>query len=100
MKFFTIIGALVIAIPFLLGIGLAVTLWKSWWLYPVWGWYVVPLGVPEISFWHFAAFVLLVHTLTFHFSDRKDDRPIAWTNVASSLLSPIMVWAILWWLHV
>lgn len=53
-------GAFVIAAPFVLIITLFGVMWRSWWFYPAWGWFIVPLGVVPIRFWHFAALLMIV----------------------------------------
>lgn len=98
-KFFAAIGLLGIAIPSAIGAGLLILIWRVWWLYPAWDWYLVPLGLPRITFWHFAGLTMLVGIYTLHTDYKKDNRPIEWASwVVNVILWPPVAWAILWWL--
>jgi hypothetical protein len=96
---FTFIGVFVVALPLLIGIALLGTMWRAWWLYPAWGWYLVPLGVPAVSFWHFTALMILVAVLTAHVETKKDERKTEWASYVVVFLWPIVAWAILRWLR-
>lgn len=96
---FAIIGLVVVALPLLLGLALLVLMWRSWWLYPAWGWFVVPLGLPAIRFWHFVALTFLVGTITAHSDEKKDERPTDWGKVAVGFLWPIVAWVFLRWMR-
>lgn len=91
--------ALVVVLPVLFGLVLLLLMWRSWWLYPVWDWYLVPLGLPHISFWHFTALIFLVNVLTNHPETKKDDRKQEMASWVVSFLWPIIVWGILRWMH-
>lgn len=97
--FLSTIGATVIIVPIVLVIAIGAILWRAWWLYPAWAWFIVPLGISQISFWDFAALLTLISIVTGHADFKKDDRPVDWSKAASALLLPITTWAILWWLH-
>jgi|SRR5580765_6914342 len=74
--------------------------WKAWWLFPAWAWYLVPLGLPQISFWHFTALFFLVDTLTRHMDIKKDTRPFDWsTAIFGTMLWPMLAWLILRWMR-
>lgn len=97
--FLVVIGAVVVFIPFIFALSLTMLLWRAWWLYPAWGWYLVPLGLPPISFWHFTALVFLVGVLTQHMDTKEDDRKTSWGAVFVSFFWPAIIWAILRWLR-
>lgn len=96
---FTFLGAFVFMLPFLLILALAGTMWRAWWFYPAWEWFIVPLGVPAISFWHFTALVFLLTTLTQHVDIKKDDRKTEWAAFVVSFLWPIAAWGLLRWMR-
>ena len=98
-KFLTTIGAIVVAGPFIFGLLILAIMWRTWWLYPTWEWYVVPLGVRQVSFWHFAALMFLISVFTAHTSHKKDDRPMDWSSMLASLITPMLIWALLWWMR-
>jgi hypothetical protein len=62
-KLLAAVGAMVVVFPLVFGLFIVVVAWRTWWLYPAWGWYVVPLGVPAIGFWHFAALLTLASAI-------------------------------------
>lgn len=93
------IGAGVIVFPFVMVLALLATMWKSWWFYPAWAWFIAPLGVPAISFWHFVGLLLLVQVLTSNTDTHKDSRPQDWWVIAVSFLWPIAIWALLRWVR-
>lgn len=43
------IGAAVIVLPLAMLVIVALLMWRAWWLYPAWGWFMVPLGLPGDS---------------------------------------------------
>jgi hypothetical protein len=90
-----------LGVPALIGLVLLGVVWRTWWLFPAWAWYVVPLGVRQISFWHFAALTALIGTLTHSTGDtKKDDRQPDWAKmIITPLLTPVFAWMLLWWLH-
>lgn len=94
----TTIGLLVVAVPLVVGSALLAVMWRSWWLFPAWSWFIVPLGVTPIAFWHFAALLLLTDTFR-HISTKKDERETEWASVGVSFLWPIVVWVLLRWMR-
>lgn len=98
MNILAVIGAFVIVLPLAIGMALLTLIWRTWWLYPAWGWFIVPLGVRPITFWHFAALIFLGHVLTLQTDTKKDDRETDWTKLASGFIWPVFVWVMLWWL--
>lgn len=98
MMFFATIGAMAFALPLVFLLAILSSLWRTWWLYPAWAWFMVPLGLPQISFWHCAALMYLVHIMTVNVETKKDDRPVAWSSIGVILISPILAWAVLKWM--
>lgn len=97
--FITVVAITGVALVLLTAIAAGMLLWRAWWLYPVWGWYFVPLGIPEVSFWHFTALLFLVGVITAHPDTKKDDRKDDWTKMASVFVWPVVVWAALNWMR-
>ncbi len=83
--------------------GLANYLWWAWWVYPAWGWFVEPLGVPHVSIWAFVGVIILLHgkpDLWVGHSDTKTRTGAEWIGTLIGAVSgPVVVWAILRWLH-
>lgn len=99
INFFAGLGLAVILVPLLLGFVVIMTLWRAWWLYPAWAWFIVPLGVRPISFWHFTALMYLISVLTLHTDTKKDERPTQWAAVVTIMLVPVIYWLFFRWLH-
>lgn len=95
-QLFAVIGLTVTTIPLILGVAILGIFWRTWWLYPAWAWFAVPIGAPAISFWHFAGLITFVSMLTAHTDNYKETRQIDWTKVVISWLAPIITWALLW----
>jgi hypothetical protein len=91
--------AVLLLVTGIIGLIVLSLLWRAWWLYPAWQWFLVPLGVPQISFYHFAAIVYLIGTLTAHTDVHKDDRPFSWSSFVALWTAPVIVWFILRWLR-
>ena len=98
-NFFAAIGVFVLALPIVMLLGILVIMWRTWWLYPAWEWYIVPLGVPSIAFWHFAALLLLSSVLFHRDESKKDDRATDWGKTAAIFMWPVIVWVMLWWMR-
>jgi len=92
-------GLLVVAVPAILGLALLGIMWRAWWLYPTWAWFVVPLGGRAIPFWSFAALLFLAQIATHATDDKKDDRPMDWAKLAIGLLWPMVAWVLLRWMR-
>lgn len=90
--------SLVVLFSVIFAVLLLVTMWRAWWLYPAWGWFVVPLGLPAIGFWHFAGLLFLVTIVTMHNDSKKDDRKTDWVSLVVKLFFPILFWALLRWM--
>jgi len=93
------LGALVVTVPAVFVLTIAGTAWRSYWLYPAWNWFAVPLGVPSISFWHFAALTLLTFYFTNTSDEKKDDRPHDWYRTLAAFVLPILLYFVLKWMH-
>lgn len=98
MNFLSVIGAGVIFIPIAIGLSILAIAWRAWWLYPTWRWFIVPLGAPQISFWHFAALMAVISVLTHQVDNHEDKRELDWSKVGASFAMPIIFWAIFWWM--
>lgn len=99
MNVFTVLGVFLVAFPLLVVVGVLGVAWRAWWLYPTWAWFIVPLGAPAISFWHFTALIFIIGVLTVHPDMKKDDRKVEWAGYINLLVWPIVAWAILRWMH-
>lgn len=99
MKWVAAILAAVVVVPFALVLSVLLVAWRAWWLYPAWAWYVVPLGVRQVSFWHFAALLFLAGTLTQHVETKKDDRPNDKSSLITVVLLPVFAWVMLRWMR-
>jgi hypothetical protein len=99
MNMFSLIGVVVISFPLIIGTAILIATWRAWWFYPAWAWFIVPLGAPQITFWHFTALLVLVSVLTNHDDHKKDDRQTEWSKVLAYVVMPIFVWCTLWWMH-
>lgn len=97
--FLATIGAIVLVMPAFIGLMLLSSMWRAWWLYPAWSWFIVPLGIPQISFWHFMALMLLISVCTAHPETKKDERKIDWAVTTIVFFAPVITWVMLWWIH-
>lgn len=96
---FAAIGVLAVSVPALFVLAVAGVAWRAWWLYPAWGWFLMPLGLPVVSFWHFAALLMLVDTLRGGVDTKKNTAGTDWALVGINFLWPIAVFAILRWMR-
>lgn len=94
-----IVIAFAVLFPLVLGLLVLGLLWRAWWLYPAWGWFVVPLGLPPLSYWHFTAIVFLVGVLTNHVDTKKDERATDWVAIVVLFFWPILAWALMRWMR-
>ena len=80
-------------------IGLLAGLWKAWWLFPAWAWFLVPLGVPQISligFMGLSVFINAVRPAAPNKKGEKDD----WSNIMIGwVIGPVFSWFFLWFIH-
>lgn len=94
------IGLLIVgAIVTVIALGLLGTMWRSWWLYPAWGWFIMPLGMPSITFWHFTALLFFVETVSQRLDTKKDERPENRLTWVILFCWPIVAWALLRWMR-
>ena len=49
-----VLGAVAL-IPAIIVALLLLAMWKAWWLHPLWTLVIVPLGLPQIGYWHLVA---------------------------------------------
>ena len=97
-----IVGAAFLGVVFILAILQAI--WSAWWLYPAWDWFIVPLGLPPISMWHFMAlFVIARHKMPELQTRPKEREERTWIELAAYYIlivtGPIISWAWLKWLN-
>lgn len=98
---FDVLFVVVFSIGFVLllaGVILANILWRAWWLYPAWTWFVVPIGAPAITFWHFTGLMLLLSIVTHQIDTKEDERKEAWTSWIVGYTWPVVAWVVLRWL--
>ena len=78
----------------LLGMLVAVPLaaWEGWAVSILWGWFVVPLGVPSLSVWSAAGLALVAALLTHQWKRPSDDDDadamLAWRITVGLILPP------------
>lgn len=96
---FAYIGGIIVIIPVMFAIALLGATWRAWWLYPAWAWFLVPLGLPSVTFWHFTALMFMLTVVTQRTDVRKDDRKIDWAVCVASFLWPIAAWVLLRWMR-
>ncbi len=66
----------------------------------LWRWFVVPLGLPEISTVHSVGLSLIISFLTYHhYNFKKDDEVGALDTLGHLLVRPITTLALGWLLH-
>lgn len=69
-------------------------------LYYLWGWFVVPLGAPSISFWHALGLGLVVSFLTYHYYDfKKNDEAGIYEPLCYLLVRPGFTFLVGWIIH-
>lgn len=98
--------ALLIALGSLgiLGFFLLISLWHVWWLYPAWEWFLVPLGLPPITVWHFWGLWLVIRHKGAQFETERPKETRGpttqevWGTLIGALIGPILLWTVLRWL--
>ena len=63
MEAVLIVLGVIALIPSILGLLFALAMWKAWWLHPLWAVVIVPLGLPQIGYWHLVALVSFMSAL-------------------------------------
>ena len=83
---------------FLLSFFLAVSLFlEGIVLYYLWEWFVVPLGMPQLKFWHALGLGLLVHYLTYHYYDfKKNDEAGIYEPFCYLFIRPVATLGLGW----
>lgn len=90
-------------VPVSIALILGGMIWEAWWLYPMWAWLVVPLGVPALSFWSFAALDVFLSTMLIavpptDYAKDKESK-YAWVAEASNrLLRPVIAFYVVRWM--
>lgn len=103
----TIIAVAIVAPVVVLGLlalGMAMCVWESWWFYPMWAQIMVPLGLPSVTFWMFAALNLFVSAILTPTpqNDYVKDKENASTNTVSrfvfSFVRPVIAYYFIQWM--
>lgn len=84
-----------------LAISVLIALWSAWWVFPAWQWFLVPLGVPKISFWHFIGLWAIFRFRLPELEAKKTKDLVATDYVSwglSLVLGPPLLWLWLRWL--
>ena len=55
-----------------------------------WNWFIVPLGVVKIGFWHSLGFSLMASTLVGIKSNNNDDE--MWEKFIKSIITYLLIW--------
>ena len=100
-----IVGALFI-LSVASALALAVLLWSAWWLLPVYGVVLYPLGAPAVDYWHLAALLYVVSIATYHSqghdrvkeTDSEKTGPESLKMLAFSFLRPVVAYYVIGWL--
>lgn len=90
--------AMILAVPFGALIGMVGLVWRAWWILPGWAWFIVPLGVPQVSFWHFTGVLLFVSATRVRGDFKKDDRKTDWLAIGAFVIGPIVAWLMMKWI--
>lgn len=103
---FTLIAIPLVVLVFV-ALGILINAWEAWWLYPFWAQIVVPLGLPQISFWMFFSLCIFVASIiqriayADHITTKtadKDTQTHATVSIyMQKIIGPVMVWLILKW---
>jgi hypothetical protein len=80
-------------------IGALFTAYNGWVASILWGWFVVPLGLPVLAWWQLGGAALILSVLRGTAVEPKTDQ--AWyTHLLTAILAPLgalaMGWVILW----
>ena len=90
-------------IPLALLLGVSMSVWESWWLFPVWAQLLTPLGVPPVTFWTFAALNILVSALFTavpqnDYAKDKDAKLAQTTRLVFLTARPVLAYYIIQWM--
>ena len=84
--------AVAIIVPVLFAVLVPIVLWQGYVLWVMWGWFIVPLGAPEISVPWAIGFASVAHLLhpTVHNPEAKDNAT-RWGRIAEPFLQPALI---------
>lgn len=90
-----ILGAIVL-VPAFLALAILVAVWRAWWLHPLWALVLVPLGVPQIGFWHFLALGMFLHSWLAWKANTDNDngKKKDWSQIVASFVV-VLVWPVI-----
>lgn len=85
----------------IIGLTIAIPMWETWWLYPLWSSVVAPLGMPTITWWQLLAVNVFVSALWMpHLPQnykRKDGDDFDWARVVNAFLRPVLAYYVIRW---
>jgi len=89
--------ALLLSLPVIVVVS---TVLNGWALRKLWGWFIVPLGVPPLTMVGAIGFAMVVYFLTYHSQPKRDEGEPWWHPLAKMLLRPLFAvasgWFLLW----
>jgi len=92
---------LVAMVPLALLFGVSLSVWESWWLFPLWAQLLTPLGVPPVTFWTFAAINVFLSCLliaTPHSDYAKESKYSQITRVEAMVTRPLVAYYLIQWM--
>jgi hypothetical protein len=80
-------------------VGLAVVPWSGFVVLKLWGWFLVPLGVPNVNLAHAMGMTLIAHFMTSqpHVKEKAYDE--WWMRTAINIVNPLYVLGLGWLFH-
>ncbi len=86
------------------GFGILLSMWAAWWLLPVWGSVLVPLGVPPVAFWHLVALRMFLNAMLPHpmrdsvkQAYKEDAGPTLVAHVFTVATIPVVAYYVILW---
>lgn len=64
---------------------------SGWAIMKLWGWFIIPLGAPPISFWHGLGIAACVNLFTFRSDTPKDNDKSWWSLIGLMLVRAIVI---------
>jgi hypothetical protein len=76
--------------------GLLLGAWKAFVLSKLYGWFLTPLGLPPLTWWHIWGLLMIYGTITYTYKpvEKLADKSNAWGRVASAVISPFLFYAV------
>lgn len=96
-------GAVVVigVIGMIVAVTVAIPVWETWWLYPLWSSVVAPFGLPTITWWQllavnvFVSALLMPHLPTNY--KRKKGEDVDWARIVNAFLRPVLAYYVIRW---